>query len=447
MNSKMIATAILAAAFSGCALFQGEDQYAANIKAGMKTPETSRLFVKYVDPETKVVSYMLKPGLLAECHQSMYFNVKSMTDDGRFIVLKCHSNEFTGDGKGVKKAKKDRTKCHEDLALIDFMKDEIIPLKGHMNGFCTRLDNINDRLYYVRKSRNQADDAICRRDLLADPNREIVVCKIPYELHHGSPVSYYCTHITLNGARDKAFLESKLGTSGWCGAKNPDDKFVQGVVDLKTGKYESWGSTDFFCNHGQFNPKNDGLALCAWECCWQKEGKEYQKKTGWYPRLWVLRSDGSKEMIPSRNSNSASHEIWDEDGDGFAWCGRGVWHHDLATGKQECYCPQPGAAHATLTADERYVVYDDHRNKGWWRGSPWCVGFWNRETKRNVDIYSLRPAIGGSTGRDNESSQHPDPHPQFVCNDRYVISTFNNLDGTMDLLVTPVRQLIDATSK
>ena len=45
-----------------------------------------------------------------------------------------------------------------------------------------------------------------------------------------------------------------------------------------------------------------------------------------------------------------------------------------------------------------------------------------------------------------ESNLHPDPHPQFVCGDRYVVCTINNADGHMDLAVTPVPQLIEMTS-
>ena len=447
LSAAVMMIAVLAfAVLSGCSLLTDDDPYRANIRAGMKTPETSKLFVKYVDPESKVTSYMLKPGIVSENQQSMYFNVKSMTDDGRFMVVHCSANEYTGDGKGTKKTKVQRTKCFNGLAVINFMKDEIIKLDGgRMNGFCTRLDTTYDRLYYVRKTKNQADDAICRRDLLGDPGKEIEVCKIPYELHHGSNVMYYCTHLTLNGARNKAFLESKLGSGTWDGKRQPDDIYVQGVVDLETGKYESWGSTDFFCNHGQFNPKRDDLALCAWEHLYMEDGQAYIKKTGLFPRLWLLRADGSKEMIPARRTNYATHEIWDEDGTGFAWCGGGVYHHDLATSRQELYCPCH-AQHATLSADRSLVVYDEHIG-GWWRGAPWRVGFWNRETERNVFIYSTRPALGGSTGKDNESRLHPDAHPQFVCNDRYIVSTFNNLDGHMDFLVTPVKPLTEMTRR
>ena len=55
--------------------------------AEVKTPETSKLFVRHEDPETNVVSYLLNPGLVAFNQQSLYFTAKSMIDDGCFIVL------------------------------------------------------------------------------------------------------------------------------------------------------------------------------------------------------------------------------------------------------------------------------------------------------------------------------------------------------------------------
>ena len=68
--------------------------YDANIAAGMKTPATSKLFVKFVDPKTGVVSYLVKPGSIAFNQQSTYFTAKSMTDDGRFLVFSVCDDEF-----------------------------------------------------------------------------------------------------------------------------------------------------------------------------------------------------------------------------------------------------------------------------------------------------------------------------------------------------------------
>lgn len=103
--------------------------------------------------------------------------------------------------------------------------------------------------------------------------------------------------------------------------------------------------------------------------------------------------------------------------------------------------PLPGGRHNTLSPDLKYVVYDNAPEK-WWRGCKWRVGFYNRETKKNVWAYTTRPALMPE-GR--QSKLHPDPHPQFVMNAKYIVSTASNADGHMDLYVTPVDQLIGLT--
>ena len=73
----------------------------------MKTPETSKLFRKSVDPKSGVVSYVLD-ARIAEEQQSLYFTQKSMTEDGRFLVFRIcggeRRNEYvltrTGDPAG-----------------------------------------------------------------------------------------------------------------------------------------------------------------------------------------------------------------------------------------------------------------------------------------------------------------------------------------------------------
>ena len=85
----------------------------------------------------------------------------------------------------------------------------------------------------------------------------------------------------------------------------------------------------------------------------------------------------------------------------------------------------------------------DDAPERWWRGCKWRVAFWNRETERGVWIYSTRPAL---MPREKQSRLHPDPHPHFVMNGRYVVCTANNADGHMDLYVTPVDQLVKMTT-
>jgi hypothetical protein len=268
-----------------------------------------------------------------------------------------------------------------------------------------------------------------------DPLKEIVVCKVPDALLKDVKKVYYLsTHPTLTTDRKKMFIAAHL-----------DDRYEQGCINFETGAWESWGTTPFFANHDQLNPVRDDIALIAWEKCSRTpDAIEYKKKTGWYPRMWLVYPDGRREMQPSRipNHNYATHEHWAEDGKGFYWCASGVHYQNLATGEQETICPWR-AAHATMSADNRLVTFDMSVGK-WYRGCQWQVGFWNRETKQGVYIHSVRPKLCDDDGGWHD---HPDPHPAFVCKDKYILCTMNGDDHRMNLSLTPVASLVAKTQK
>ena len=115
---------------------------------------------------------------------------------------------------------------------------------------------------------------------------------------------------------------------------------------------------------------------------------------------------------------------------------------DLAAGRQECFCPDRQARHNMLSADKKYVVYDVAPAK-WWRGCTWNVKFYNRATQRTVEVYATRPALMPES---HESRLHPDPHPHFSGDGRWVISTANNARGNMEVYLTAVDQLVARTT-
>ncbi len=404
----------------------------SGVVTGLRTPATSRLFEKRIDPVSGVVSWALSGGVATNV-QSLYFTSRTMTADGRFLVVDLSQNEraLFFDAQGRPKAKRPANRKFK--AVVDFLKDELIPLPD-VNGQIPFIDVKDDYMVYSR------DQAFYRRDF-RDPTAEKRLCAFPAELIKGvKNIRYPFTHLTLTPDRTKAFLDSSLLMEN--GATN----YVQGVLELATGTYTSWGRTAFFANHGQMCPARDDLALCAWEACWKTpDGKAYSAAhSNLYPRIWLVRPDGSREMVPSA-SGYASHEIWDDDGRGFSWCGKGVWHQalDALDGyRQEQWCPDKLARHNRLSADNAYVVYD-YSQYAWWRGCPWGVRFYNRATKRMVDVYSTRPS---GMPRWYESRQHPDPHPHFSGDGRWIISTANNARGNMEVYLTAVDQLVARTT-
>lgn len=397
--------------------------------SGLKSPETSRFFVRHEDPVSHVVSWIMKPGLTAHNQQSIYFTAKSMTDDGRFLLYHGSDDEFAG--KSVKK----RT------MLIDFKSDELLELSD-LPPLVPFIDPATDQIWYLK------GDGVYRRDLAVDPRKEIRLCTFDsgIVLPRGGR-GHYATHLTLTPDRRFAFLD-------WCYSPEPNFQSPlavsqQLVIDLTTGMSEKWGEADFWINHGQYHPTDSTLALCAYEGCskkWIREADgrrhlEPRPKDEVYPRL-ILVERGTRTFVQPLIVNYATHEHWSEDGLGFYWCASGVHWRDLKTGRQVNVCPL-GSAHATISADNRYVTSDVSWG-GWWRGCGWTTSFWNRDTHQGVFIHSKRPVYAT---RENPSGLHPDPHPQFVCNDRYVVCTMNVKEHQMTLSVTPVAGLLAATSR
>ena len=390
---------------------------------GIKTPEKSKLFEPFVDPESGVVSYVLKYGAPDDNRQSIYFTSKSMTNDGRFLVFwYTEGNEKKPGGAGPR---------HQMLA--DLKTDKVYDMGLET---MTPFVEINqDYMVYGDTKRG-----FFRRNF-TDPLNEIKLCDVPAELKAVGDIRRLATHLTLTSDRKRAFLDTEIRTA------EGKDRYIQGMLDLETGAWDQWNETEWNCDHGQVNPADDDLAMVAWENAWSGLGKEYMDSTGLYPRMWLMRK-GEKTMIPAKTINFASHEIWDDDGKGFSWCGHGymvdehcVYHHDLATGEEVVWAALPGARHNSCSPDNKYVVIDQ-APETWWRGGKWRVAFYNRETNKYVWLYSTREPL---MPQDNQSRLHPDPHPHFVANGKYVVSTANNADGHMDVFVTPVAQMIEMT--
>jgi hypothetical protein len=380
--------------------------------SAMHTPERSKLFRKRVEPASGVVSYILETRVAAN-QQSLYFTQKSMTEDGRFIVF-----DVSGGERGNQKS----------FAVADLLKDEVRPLE--IRGSIPFLDTESALLYWFEPG------GLYTLNLRSAAPAKEKRCEIPPQLKaEGACVLSYATHVTLTPDRAKVFMDARV-----------DDRFIQGLLDINTGRFEKWGEESVCVNHGQINPVNGRLALCAHETRWTGTNKvehKIQNVDGVYPRLLLVEPDGKRRIVPPMN-NYATHEHWAADGQGFYYCSSGAEYGvitcDLATGQQRRAAPVR-AAHATMTRDRRYFTYD-YSVGPWYRGCSWRVGFYNAETKKEVFLYAERPAFNT---RDNPSTLHPDPHPQFVCGDTYIICTINRGDGRMDLSVTPVAPLVEMT--
>ena len=215
--------------------------------AAPTAPEHSRLFVAYDDPVSKVRSYLLRPGLLGHNQQSLYFTAKSMTDDGRFLVFDVSDKEGLSEPTGGEVRFNTRFRRK---GVVDFLRDEAYLLQD-VPGAIPFLDRKASRLYYVDY------EAVHCRNLAGDPRKDEIVCRVPDEFRcaYPDPEQRVCTHLTLSPDRRKAFLD----------IRRADGRSDPGTLDLTTGAFARWTHFDFFANHGQFCPSDDGLAMVARE--------------------------------------------------------------------------------------------------------------------------------------------------------------------------------------
>ena len=424
----------------------------------------SDLFEKYTD-ESGVVSYQLKSGLGGwECSQSNYFNTRSMTNDERFLF-------YFGSNKSFPTSQK---RCG---MIVDLKDGTIYKINGCSFSCCPYLDVENDVLYYATITDDKTRATFYRRDLLVDPSVAIKLVNLPSQIipAKSRPIKKLATHLTLTQDKSKVFLDMRLY-----------DTFLWGLLDLKTGAWERWTPdnmvnestrtySDVNLTHGQMNPKRDDMALMATDhyTLTEKDSNGnsvkipiYKDSDGWYPRIQIVQKNSRMTMIPDPNSEDpdkkdggyASHERWDESGEYVYWCSDHPCIRSLANARKQNYYTKYNdaanhASHCFFSTDRKWITYDDQSyNYDYYRSCRWRVMFYNTTTKKTAMIYTLNPALISKAEINADAdlasayqNWHTDPHPQFVCNDKYIVCTVQKTDKTIRLSITPVDQLVNKT--
>jgi len=381
--------------------------------AQMKSPETSNHFEEWTDPESGVVSYVLRTRVAPQ-QQSFYFVNRSMTTDGRFLWFYC-----------VNPPSNVRT-----MGLADLQTDEVHYFPQIRCDYAAPyVDPDTGDLYWT------TNEGIFRHPPSpgGDPER---LCGVPGALPKPEHRLYQLAcHLTRSASKRAFFLDSRV-----------DNQFICGDVDIATGAYTEWGRATTMFNHAQFSPTDDDMVLICKEY-WNDAvtGELHLIPTGAdgvFERLWLWKRGEDPTRIAPINGGKATHEWWGADGKAFYYCAYpkyGIARYDLATGEQSMITTQR-ATHAHASADGRYFAFDQ-AIEPWYRGCPWKVFFYNHETGKTACIVTHNPAYNT---QQEPSSWHPDPHPQFVANNRYIVSTLN-IDGAMNVLVTPVAPLVERT--
>ena len=402
-----------------------------------------------------VKSYLLKSGIGDwECSQSNYFNTRSMTNDERFLFFFGSNKNYVSDPQ----------RCG---MIIDLKTRRVYKITGCAFSCCPYLDVENDVLYYGTVVNNKTGGEFYRRDLLVDPSVAIKLATLPSYLiptNKTRPLQLLATHLTLTSDKQKAFLDMHI-----------HDSFVYGMMDLYKGTFDEWGRTsEYQLNHGQINPTNDNMAMMAASSYTSREDGStvYLQKDpdGLYPRIQIATKTSRYTMVPditsSRDGGYASHERWDESGQYVYWCSDTPCIRALSEARNMSpnsftkYSTPSKASHCFFSYDRKLITYDD-QSPDYYRSCRWKVQFYNTKTKKEVKIHTLMPALvpkADVTAADGDSDEvkaaksklaqsyqnwHTDPHPQFNCNDKYIICTCQRSDKTIRLSITPVDQLLE----
>ena len=393
-------------------------------------------FFQQVVDDSGVTSYFVRSEALPRStnthwdnSQSVYFIGNEMTNDERFLIVMVSENEFIPSYHVAQKSAR----------ILDLKQRKVYNFYADA-GCYPWLDPETDKLYYCRWNGTTAK--FYRRDLLDNPANEIYLADFPQELlpsGGGRSQHRALSHITLTSDRQRVFIDTWI-----------DNTFYWGLFNMYTGEWDEWGrSTTTNITHGQINPKHDDEALCAVDGGWKDASGTTQSvgfdENGWYRRMQLVRKGSMQTIQPNPDYNSATHEGWTADGDHVYWCASGINIRNIRTGEYRYVLKTtPGvdqATHCNPSADLKYWTFDDN-TPDWYRGCRWKVSFYNDVSGKRIFIHSHLPAIAPP---EQESRLHPDPHPHFVCNDKYIICTAAGSDKNLHVSITPVGQLVRLT--
>ena len=372
----------------------------------MKTPETSKLFKRVTD-QSGVGYYVLKERVCA-FQQGFYFVNNSMTLDGRYLWFYATVNPiYYGDKRCV--------------GFIDFLTDELVLCTDVMfDDACPYIDNETGDLYFTCGKTLYKRAPV--KEKMAEP-----VCAVPI---NGAVITL-ATHLTRCTDKKRFFLDINRAEFG----------FIQGLLNIETGAFTKWSEGKEAINHGQINPRNDSLALCAIDS-YSEIGTGISHRIpcnekGEYMRLWTVDADGKRTMYPPMH-NYATHEWWSADGKKIYYVNDfGIYRINIETGVHECaYSCRPN--HAFTTKDEQLFVFDEDvvPDGKWYRGCPARVRFYNARTGKEIVVVEKMP----ETSDGYHKRYHLDAHPRFTDNEKYIVFTTTAFSGC-DLAIASVEEL------
>lgn len=366
------------------------------------------LFTPVVHPDSGVTTYVLTRKV-APVQQGFYFVNDSMSADGHYLWFYCAFPPSGNSARG-------RT-----LGLVDFSTEDVHHFPETQFGQVSPYVDVDSGDVYW-----QSDRYLWKRSPAQDALVELVN-QVPDDLIGGRQITRTASHLTRSADGREFFIDLGLQM-----------QWLFGSLPTDGGPFTLWHRFDRLYNHAQFSPTDPDEVLFAEEFHGDPiTGLIFPVRN----RLWVLRRDGKPRPILHEPKTGVSHEWWDTDGK-HIWCvwGNETWRVRVEDGAIE-KVPFPRFCwHSHSSTNGQLIVGDTRSPERFYRGDASAVHFLNRNTGKDIIILD-NPARSDYAGR----NYHIDPHPRFVCKDRYVVFT-TTVRGEIDVAITPTKHLLEKTS-
>lgn len=362
-------------------------------------------FTEYVDEKSGVVSYILSKRI-AHMQQHFYFAQPSITDDGKYLWFTC--------------ANPPASKKHLAVLSLDAENPFI---REFQQTETTGAENIPVIIPGEHSVVFGIGDSVYKIDVEGNVTKLLTLDE---EFVHNRLIRRIFTHASLSPDKKEILLDMHIG-----------EKWYIGVGNLETGKVKIINNFGRCYDHAMFSPTKEGLFLIDQDWWRDIHTGEY------FPidnRMWLMNTNGKyfepviANQFYERDGSSICHDFWSNDGY-LCWI-------DYNTGAFECnvdtreinHIWKRPICHAHTSSDRKMWCCD--QTPYLWKEKPCQVLFYDRETNKEIEIFSELPFPNVERG-----VYHHDPHPQFVYDDKYIVSTTSVMNRFVDIAITPVKEL------
>lgn len=363
-------------------------------------------FEKWKDPESGVVSYILKERI-APIQQTFYFTNYSVTPNGEYLWFYAAFPPT-------------RMKF---LAYVGLNPEKPVIKFFPQAGF-------NDASPMVAPDSSGAYYMSGRHLCFIDLEGKVkIIGSIPDEYINFRYLFRSSTHLSLSADGEWFLLDGEVG----------NHTFIA-LINAHSGEFKLLHEFSYFHNHSIFSPVDPKLFLCPRDHHRDPvTGKRFEIEF----RLWLMDIDQTfyRHLCPElweRHGVDSAHEWWSKDGMVcFVDYDRGVYEVDAHTLEKTHVWKRP-VCHAHCNSDRTLYCADQSPYK-WGPQQPLEMLFYNRVTGKETKFVSAMPSP--TNPEIYYQAYHHHPHPQFSPDDSMIIySTTKN--GMLDVAVTPVEQLL-----